>query len=274
MGFYEEKKQMRLERYEELAEKKEKEASRLFERARELQSVIPLGQPMMTDHYSYKSDKSFRNKINKTYEKSFRTAETAEYYKEKVENAKYNNTIQSTDDNAIEKLEAKVKQLSDFQTLMRDVNKLIRKHSKKNTDPIQDIINLGVSEAEAREIMTPNCYNGVGFMRFELSNNNARLKTAKERLEGLKKLKERAEINIVLENGILIREANQQIQVVFAGKPNQEVRNTIKRYPHSLKWSRFSQAWVRKMTTSITNRYIRNLVDYLKTLDKEAIYEN
>jgi ribosome-binding protein aMBF1 (putative translation factor) len=41
-------------------------------------SVIPLGQPMMPDHYSYRRDVNYRAKIGRTYDRAIETGREAE----------------------------------------------------------------------------------------------------------------------------------------------------------------------------------------------------
>ena len=42
-----------------------------YDRARQMASVIPFGQPAMPDHYSYKTDMNYRAKIGRTYGRAF-----------------------------------------------------------------------------------------------------------------------------------------------------------------------------------------------------------
>ena len=78
MNSYEEKKQRRIDYYNEKAEKFEQESSRLAHESSKMVEAIPMGQPLMPDHYSYKSDKNYRDrawgKMEKSVDKSLRDA--------------------------------------------------------------------------------------------------------------------------------------------------------------------------------------------------------
>ena len=70
MNSYEEKKQRRIDYYNEKAEKFEQESSRLAHESSKMVEAIPMGQPLMPDHYSYKSDKNYRDRAWGKMEKS------------------------------------------------------------------------------------------------------------------------------------------------------------------------------------------------------------
>lgn len=63
MNSYEEKKQRRINYYNEKAEKFEQQSSQLAHESSKMVEAIPLGQPLLVDHHSYKSDKN-DNKIS------------------------------------------------------------------------------------------------------------------------------------------------------------------------------------------------------------------
>ena len=65
MNFYEEKKQRRLERAQELAEKNESKAKQVFNHAHNMADAIPFGQPILVGHYSEKRDRNYRDKIDR-----------------------------------------------------------------------------------------------------------------------------------------------------------------------------------------------------------------
>lgn len=57
MNSYEEKKQRRIDYYNEKADKLEQESNRLSRESSKMIDAIPMGQPLLVNHYSYKSDK-------------------------------------------------------------------------------------------------------------------------------------------------------------------------------------------------------------------------
>lgn len=68
-------------RQEALADKADRLAERGqadYQRAKQMADAIPFGQPMMPDHYSYNSDRNYRNRISRTYDRAFETLDAAE----------------------------------------------------------------------------------------------------------------------------------------------------------------------------------------------------
>ena len=81
MNSYEEKKQRRIDYYNEKAEKLEQESSQLAKESSKMISAIPMGQPLMPDYYSYQADKNYRerawNKMDKSVEVGKKQTSTA-----------------------------------------------------------------------------------------------------------------------------------------------------------------------------------------------------
>ena len=80
MNDYEQRKQDRIDRYLEKAGKARAESSALSQQAHTILSAIPPGQPMLPDHYSYKSDKRYRDRIDTKMRQSISADEKADYY--------------------------------------------------------------------------------------------------------------------------------------------------------------------------------------------------
>lgn len=82
-----------------------------------------------------------------------------------------------------------------------------------------------------------------------MSNNNANIRTVRDRIEDLEKLHNQAALSASGEiEGLSwsLYEEEGRIKITFDDVPSEAVRNTLKMY--SFKWSRFSKAWVRKIT--------------------------
>ena len=74
---YEIKKQARIDRLRERADKARKEASSRYETARKMGSVIPMGQPILVGHHSEKRDRNYRARIDTNYRKGYEAGEKA-----------------------------------------------------------------------------------------------------------------------------------------------------------------------------------------------------
>ena len=77
---YDERRQRKREILEELAKKSHNKSRKLYEKYDKIASRIPLGQPILVDHYSAKRHINDINKIQKTIEKSIAEDKKAEYY--------------------------------------------------------------------------------------------------------------------------------------------------------------------------------------------------
>lgn len=92
--------------------------------------------------------------------------------------------------NAVEALEAKIAKAEAHQEKMKAVNALIRKHMKAETEEKAAALidELGLTPSEAYAILKPNCFGGIGYEHFDLSNNSANIRRMKDQLEKAKKL--------------------------------------------------------------------------------------
>ena len=84
MNDYEQRKQDRIDRYLGNAGKARAESSALSQQAHTMLSAIPPGQPMLPDHYSYKSDKRYRDRIDTKMRQSISADEKADYYEARL----------------------------------------------------------------------------------------------------------------------------------------------------------------------------------------------
>ena len=123
MNDYEQKKQDRIDRYRERAEKAQAESSAYYKQSHDMASAIPFGQPV---HGA--ADRRYREKIGQKMDKSIEAANKAAYYEAKAEAAERNTAISSDDPDAIEKLREKLEERRTLQTYMKNVNAYYRKY--------------------------------------------------------------------------------------------------------------------------------------------------
>lgn len=155
--------------------------------------------------------------------------------------------IKSGDQRAIEKLRAKVEALEKQQATMKAVNAYYRKHKTLEGCDLLDEQGL----AELKRSMEVVTWCDAPYPSFSLSNNRQRINAAKKRIEQLEATKERGageseaviigEQCRVVENSELMR-----LQLVFDGKPSDEVRAALKK--HGFRWSPKNGAWQRQLT--------------------------
>ena len=102
---------------------------------------------------------------------------------------------------------------------------------------------------------------------WQLTNSAAEIRRLKKRLAELENIAATQDSwqDIQLSNGVEIKLVDGQFQVFFPSIPSDEIRSKLKRSPLALKWSRYSNAWVRKQTAS-TGRWF---FDELKKVCEE-----
>ncbi len=247
MNDYELKQEARRERYERKAEQLRSEASRLHDQAHDMASVIPLGQPILVGHYSEGRDRRYRERIHNTFGKAFATMDKADYYAQKAASVGTGG-ISSDDPDAVKKLREKLAELEKLQEWMKQANALIRKH-KTPERQLPALMEMGMSEAEAKEVLDPGWCNRPGFMPFQLQNNNANIRRVRQRIL---QLEQAAQRNVTREqegNGYTCREDAEEnrIMFLFDGKPEPEIRTLLK--SHGFKWSPTRGAWVRMLNS-------------------------
>ena len=174
----------------------------------------------------------------------------------KIENILYGKEIiKSDDERAIEKLEEKLEDLKGTQERMKAANKAIR---MKDTDAGDDVLReMGYSEESIKKLREPDFCGRIGYPDYALTNNNANIHRTEERLNRLKAVKEKgsSEQEYKTFNVVENTEA-MRYQIIFDGKPDEEVRTLLKR--NGFKWAPSQRAWQRQITAN--GKYALNKV--------------
>lgn len=239
---YYDHKYSKIERYKELAAKNEQKANALLDHAHKMADVIPFGQPILVGHYSEKSDRNYRNRINNTYDKAFETLDKAKYYKSRALSASSNDAISSDAPDAIELLKEKLEKLESKQTLMKAANKIIKSKKFTEDQKIQKLSELGISEPLARELFKPDFCGRVGYADYETTNNNANIRRIKERIALLEKQKNDITTEINIGDITIINSVEEnRIMITFPYVPSEEIRERLK--SDGFRWSPSNEAW-------------------------------
>jgi len=186
---YEERKQMKKERYEELADKARRKSEEHFATHNKISSVIPFGQPILVGHHSESRHRRDIKRMENAISKSVEESNKADYYDKKLSTIENNSVISSDDPQAISKLEAKLKSLEEYKATVK-----------------------------ARPHKT-----------WELQNINQQMKSVKDRIQQLKDLDELSFEDISFNGGKVIhnKEINR-IQILFDNIPDEEIRTLLK----------------------------------------------
>lgn len=238
---YYQKQEARIERFRELAEKNTVKAESLFNRAHQMAEVIPFGQPILVGHYSEKSDRSYRNRIQNTWERAAETAKKADYYKSRALSADSNRAISSDAPDAIELLKEKLAKCVEFQEHAKTVNKICRKKCS-DEEKIKLLIESGLKESTAKNCITPDEFGRTGVPSYALTNNNGNMKRIKDRIALLEKQKNDITTEITI-GDITITDSveDNRIMITFPGMPDEGIRNKLKSY--GFRWSPSNKAW-------------------------------
>lgn len=274
MSRFEEKRESRKERYEKLAEKnaviaKTNSISNIYS---EKNSGIPMGQPILIGHHSEKRHRRQLERMEAKVNKGFEASDKADHYKDKADHIDNDKNIYADDPEAITKCKEKIALLEKNQNLMKSANKIIRRKKGTIEEKVTELTQLGFTNQAARVLFKPGhcCQNG--YASFKLTNNNANLKRYKDKLAGLQRVQENQNIYDFKVGDIEVLNDDGQLQVHFPGKPNEDIRAKLKGYGIALKWSRYSTAWVRKITPNTGKFFIGRLKEILTAIT-ETDYE-
>jgi hypothetical protein len=245
MNAYELKQVERRERFETLAAKNREGSERAFNTAHKMASVIPFGQPILIGHHSEGRDRNYRARISSKYEKSAKLAKTADYYEGRAQSMDYAG-ISSDDPSAVAKLREKIEKAKKNQAVMISVNKLIRAN-KDNPARIAAIVAAGLlDEAHAAKIVEPDCFGGLGFAGFALTNNSANIRRMEKRIAELSLINTREEKEEQTAKYTYREDAAlNRVMFFFPGKPSPEIRTILKQ--HGFRWCPTNGAWQRQL---------------------------
>ena len=153
--------------------------------------------------------------------------------------------IKSSDYDCLERLEDKLEALKERQEKMKAANAALRKKNTEEGD--LDLMELGYSEDNIKELRTPDFIGRIGYPAYALQNNNQEIHRVEDRINSLKAIKDKGTIEEENE-GYTYREdpESMRIQFIFDGKPGDEIRNILKQ--NGFRWAPSQGAWQRQLT--------------------------
>lgn len=238
MNDYEERKQARIDRLHEKAEKARAKSDSLWKQSSDMASIIPTGQPI---HGA--ADRRYRDRIMGKMEQSFAASDKAEYYERRAEAAENNTAISSDDPEALAKLKEKLESLQISQTRMKQINAYYKKNGTCRgfhglSDELAD---------KLVEDMRHHPWDKRPFAAYALANNNQNINTVKKRIAQLTEAKELGYQGWEFDGGKVVANADMnRLQIFFDEIPDEEVRRELK--GRGFKWARSVGAWQRQLT--------------------------
>ena len=263
MNSFEEKRQRKIERYEELARKNEQASKETLAEASRLASVIPFGQPILVGHHSESRDRNFRNRIHNKQGKGFELQDKANYYKQKAISAEKNNSIFSDDPEAVTKLKEKIEGLEKQREKMKAYNKAWRKYASKKDDSELRKLGLNDSGIAQLQINIDKAYSWEKqpYPKYLLSNLGQNISRLKKRLASLEAHSDDETTEAQYKGAKLVDNVEEnRVQILFDDIPPVEVRTEMKQ--NGFRWSRYNKAWQRhrsfhakRLAEELLNKY-------------------
>ena len=221
---YEERKEARKLRYEELSKKAEERSKQYSNSNANRILMMTPGQSIIIGHHSEKKARRLHEKAWQDIGKSIEEDKKSKYYKDKVESIENSKVIYNDDPNATQKLKDKLEYLE----RTREIIKADEEHTS-----------------------------------WQLQNIGARIRETKRRIARLEKLEEVEFADKEFNGGKAVhnKEINR-IQLIFDDIPDEQTRTALK--SKGFHWSRREGAWQREFTENAirtTNILLRDVLN-------------
>ena len=184
---YQDRKEARVERYEERVARAQAESAAASQAAHDILKYIPPGQPILVGHHSERGHRRALEKSDNNMRKSIEAGEKAAYYAGRAASAASNTAISSDDPDALEKLEAKLAKLQADQEWDKGLNAHYRKHGTvKGYEGISDEGAAKIDAQLAEQDASPySSGRHLPIPSWQLSNRNAEINRLKKRIVSL-----------------------------------------------------------------------------------------
>lgn len=152
--------------------------------------------------------------------------------------------IMSGDADAVERLEAQIRQAERLQQRMKEANAAIRKYKKAGREAqLAALVELGFSDARAATLLEPDFCGRIGFPDYALTNNNANIRRMKQRVEQISRAKATPDSTIEGANGVTLDDcpAENRVRLTFPGKPAEAIRSKLKK--NGFRWTPSLGVW-------------------------------
>lgn len=258
---YEERKQERIDRYEEAASNARAKSAKLMQESHNLVDGIPFGQPIIMGRGSQttadinRRERSW-NKIGASIEEDRK----ADYYESKAEAAENSTAISSDDPNSIEKLQAKIDALRKEQALAKTLNAYYRKNGTVKGFAYGDYIMTDERAEKLDESLKSSLYH-IPYPPYALTSINQRIKVAAERIEKIKQT-EKMPDEVIKFNGFVIESSSEdnRVSIKFDERVPTEICNRLKsngfKWAYTLgRWQRLRTPWAWSLTKRLAEEF-------------------
>lgn len=141
----------------------------------------------------------------------------------------------------------KVDKLIISQGKMKGANKILRNKKFTEAEKLYWLFELGFEDPRARQLLVPDCMGSIGFASYSLTNNNAKIKAAKGKVEIMKRrIAVKETFEPLMFSGGIVNIENDRVTIRHDEKPEREVITRIK--SRGFHWSSNYGTWSRKHT--------------------------
>jgi hypothetical protein len=233
----------RLEKRETWADSASSKSATEFQKARDATRGIELGQPILVNHHSENHHRRAVEKSDSAMRRGVEASHRAAEHAGKAANLarQLDRTVFSDDEDAIEKIEARI---ATHERLADEMNKINKAWKKAKGTPDERAAQLIADGVCSEKIAT----NAAQTMRqfaclkapLDMTNLRARIRTDKKRIEEVREYRARND-RAVAAGGVVI-EGGEWVQVTFAKKPDNEVLDALREA--GFRWS--GGGWIGK----------------------------
>ncbi|KWH27666.1 conjugal transfer protein TraC [Burkholderia cepacia] len=262
MNTFQQRQHDRRTRLEARAGKARSASQIAYTAAKQMASAIPSGQPVLAGHYSESRDRNYRERIHKTFGKSFALADHADELDRRAA-AVGKGGISSDDPDAVAKLRAQLVDLEERHDQMKRANALVRREDRAG------LARMGYKPDTIEKLFTPDFAGRVGFASYEISNGSANIRRIRDRIAQLEKIAARSSVEHQGE-GYVYREdvEDNRAMFIFDAKPAKELRELLRRNVFLFSPTRShngTSAYVRKLSPAAisTATWLRPQIDRL-----------
>lgn len=247
MNEYKAKQEAKRQRLRDRAEKSRTEARSAAASARQIQSAIPLGQPILAGHHSEKRHRKDLDKIQRGYHKACMAEDTARELERRAD-AVGTSGISSDDPDATQKLKEKLASLERRRSYARVINKAYR---KGGWDEVRKVVS---DVAVDKMIVVAERYHSntdsPPFPSYLFTNLGANIRRIRKRIETIRAEQIQSPTAPVKYDGFSVvpRPDINRITVVFEEKPSRDTCKLMRQY--GFKFSRREMAWMRHLNNA------------------------
>ena len=223
-----EREAARIETLERRAAALRAQSDAKFDQAHNLTKDIPFGQPILVGHHSEKRHRRTIDRAHNAMGKAVELSKTAD----KLDAIHVGGSIMTSDDDAVEGLNAKVQELEAQRAKMVATNKAWRTYEKKGDR--SPLYALGLTDAGidklTEQIAQSYSWDKQPYPSYSLTNLGARIRDAKKRAEQVAKQKAMEEWDEqVGEVTIGVRPAEDRVRITFPARVAGPVYDALKR---------------------------------------------